>query len=92
MMTEGRPYSLEILSKAEDALARLDRVKGEEVFAKLEWLAANADTLKHKAMKGQWKGYFRLRIGDYRAIYRLDRKAQTVIIHLIGHRREIYDK
>ncbi|MEK7327866.1 MAG: type II toxin-antitoxin system RelE/ParE family toxin [Chloroflexota bacterium] len=30
--------------------------------------------------------------GDYRIIYEIIRKEKVVIIHSIGHRREIYQK
>lgn len=36
------------------------------------------------------KGYWKLRVGDYRIIYKITGKA--VIILRIGHRREIYEK
>jgi len=35
--------------------------------------------------------FWRLRIGDYRAIYEIDRNNNQVIILFIGHRREVYD-
>lgn len=36
------------------------------------------------------KGYWKLRVGDYRVIYKIEGK--SVIVFRIGHRREIYDK
>lgn len=36
------------------------------------------------------KGYWKLRVGDYRIIFKIDLK--TVIIFRIGHRREIYER
>lgn len=36
------------------------------------------------------KGYWKLRVGDYRIIYKVAGK--TVIVFRVGHRREIYDK
>ncbi len=35
--------------------------------------------------------FWRLRIGDYRAIYEIDRGRNRVVILFIGHRREVYD-
>ena len=43
------------------------------------------------ALKGEWKGLYRYRIGDYRAIYRLDKEEKVLIVERLGHRREIYD-
>jgi mRNA-degrading endonuclease RelE of RelBE toxin-antitoxin system len=34
--------------------------------------------------------FFKLRIGDLRVVYTLDRKARRIHVHLIGHRDEIY--
>ena len=36
------------------------------------------------------KGYWKLRVGDYRVIYKVDGK--TVIVFRIGHRREVYER
>lgn len=36
------------------------------------------------------KGYWKLRVGDYRVLYKIQGK--TVLILRIGHRREVYDK
>ena len=35
------------------------------------------------------KGYWKLRVGDYRIIYKIEGKA--VIVFRMGHRREIYE-
>lgn len=35
--------------------------------------------------------FWRLRIGDYRAIYEIDNEKSIVIILFIGHRRDVYD-
>ena len=36
------------------------------------------------------KGYWKLRVGDYRVIYKISGK--TVLVLRIGHRREIYQR
>ena len=35
--------------------------------------------------------FWRLRIGDYRAIYEIDHDTERVLILFMGHRREVYD-
>ena len=35
--------------------------------------------------------YYRIRIGDYRAIYEIDTNKKQVIILYIGHRKNVYD-
>ena len=34
---------------------------------------------------------YRVRVGDYRIIYRIDDGKVTVLVLVIGHRREVYD-
>jgi len=42
------------------------------------------------ALSGLFTGFYRLRVGDYRVIYR--RSAEGYIVVRIGHRREVYRK
>ena len=43
-----------------------------------------------EAMIGNWTGFWRYRVGDYRAICRIDNEVVTVFVIEIGHRREVY--
>jgi mRNA interferase RelE/StbE len=40
------------------------------------------------ALSGPCSGFYRLRVGDYRVIYR--RAAEGYVVVRIGHRREVY--
>jgi mRNA interferase RelE/StbE len=35
--------------------------------------------------------YWKIRIGDYRAIYQIDQSNKSVIVVFIGHRSKVYD-
>ena len=41
---------------------------------------------------GEWEGYWRLRVGEYRVIYEIDDRAHRVIIIRARHRSEAYDR
>jgi len=41
-----------------------------------------------KPLRGEWKGIYSLRIGDYRVLYRI--KEEKVYLLVIGHRKRIY--
>jgi len=58
----------------------------------LLFLAQNPDNLKNnvKALKGEFKGKYRLKIGKYRVIYKIDNENIIIIIVRIGHRKEVY--
>ncbi len=75
---------------AEADLASLDPPVRERVFAKLRWLADNFDAVRPEALTGEWQGVFKLRVGDYRILYTADRTKETITVHFIRHRREVY--
>ena len=45
-----------------------------------------------KPLKYHFFGERSLRVGSYRVIYQVDRKAQTVLVTKIGHRSEVYEE
>jgi mRNA interferase RelE/StbE len=59
----------------------------EEISIKL-----SEDPIKFgKPLKGSFYGHRRLRVGDYRMVYRIDRPKNLVIITAISHRKDIYE-
>ena len=44
-----------------------------------------------KRLTGDFAGYVRYRIGDWRVIYRIDDAALKVMVVLIAHRRDVYE-
>ena len=56
----------------------------------LTWLAENVDLVNHRALTGRWDGFYRLRAGDYRALYTIDRENRRIVVELVGHRSEVY--
>ena len=44
-----------------------------------------------KALKGEYAGYYRYRIGDYRVIYSVDEDIVQVFVITIVYRGEAYD-
>ena len=81
---------VEFTDTAERGLSTLDRTAAQQVLVKLRWLADNAESASHKALTGQWKGVFSLRVGDYRAIYQYDRADCRVVVHFVKHRSKVY--
>ena len=54
-------------------------------------VGTSAAVVAHTPLSGDWSGFYQLRVGDYRAIYRLDHDRHLIVAEVIGHRREIYD-
>lgn len=85
-------YTVHILKAASRELARLDTPIAKRIVARIHWLAENLDDANPKVLKGELAGLYKLREGDYRIIYEIIRKEKAIVIHSIGHRREIYQK
>ena len=83
-------YRVRILDAAARALARLDRPIGRRVVERIKWLAMNLDDLSPDALTGDLAGFYKLRVGGYRVLYEILKDEQIIVIHKIGHRREVY--
>jgi len=85
-------YQIRILDAAARDLARLDPTIGHRIVNRIRWLAENLDDVRPEALTGDLAGFYKLRIGDHRVVYEILHSYQMIVIHLIGHRREIYRK
>ncbi len=70
-------------------LKTLDRTRREDILKRLEKLSILPEQ-QGKSLSGPLKGYRRLRIGKYRAIYKLNPEQKVVTVIAIGHRKDIY--
>ncbi len=83
-------WSLEITKAAEKDIKRLAHPVRQRIFDKLEWLQNNFKAITPTPLHGEFKGFYRLRIGEWRVIYSVERSARLIIIHLIDRRDRIY--
>ena len=42
-------------------------------------------------MWGDWEGYWRLVVGEYRIVYAVDDRMERVTVVRVGHRSDIYE-
>ena len=85
-------YRIRILEGAARELAGLDKPVGRRIAQRINWLAVNLDNVRPEPFAGDLAGFYKLRVGDYRVIYEILHGEQVIVIHEIGHRREIYRK
>lgn len=83
-------YRIRVLDTATRELAKLDKPSGRRVVERIHWLAANLDDIKPEVLTGDLAGLYKLRAGDYRIVYEILHDEQTIVIHIVGHRREVY--
>jgi mRNA interferase RelE/StbE len=85
-------YQIRIQDAAARDLARLDSAVARRIVNRIRWLVENLDVVKPEALTGDLSGLYKLRVGDHRVVYEIVHSEYVIVIHLIGHRREIYRK
>lgn len=85
-------YEVRLLPQAVKQLEALDPSVQKRVVKRMKWLSENAEEIKPEALTSDLAGLFKLRVGDYRVVFQMLDRQKQIIVHLIGHRREVYDK
>ncbi|MEK7504978.1 MAG: type II toxin-antitoxin system RelE/ParE family toxin [Patescibacteria group bacterium] len=70
-------------------IPELDRPVAIQIKKAIEVKLATSPEIYGSPLRGTLKGYWKLRVGDWRVVY--DVKGATVRIWVIAHRREVYD-
>jgi len=83
------PYSMEFTTSAAREFRALDRQMQRRITTKITELCEEPFPPGTKKLQGQ-PDHFRIRVGDYRIIYRVDGHRVVIVIVRIGHRREVY--
>ena len=84
-------YEVEFTPEAEDDLSRMSKAIAQRILKKIRWLAENFEMVTPEPLSGEFKGLYKLRVGDHRVLYTFGQNERKVlIIHLVKHRREAY--
>lgn len=85
-------YKIKFLKEAANELKKIDPIWQYRIKEKISQLANNPTQLKNriKPLKGKYRKYLRLRIGNYRIIFQRKDKELIILIIRIAHRREVY--
>jgi mRNA interferase RelE/StbE len=83
-------FRARLLDAAARDLARLDKPEARRIVQRINWLASNFGTTRPEALGGDLAGLYKFRVGDFRVIYEVLDAEQILLVHAIGHRREIY--
>ena len=92
---------LEITRRALRSMRRIPKDRTRKILAALEELRALEDPGSHhnvKAMKGDWVGFSRMRIGSYRAIFEVNPDLEAkqedrlllISVVAVGPRGDVY--
>jgi len=86
-------YKIAFLPIAEESFRKLDPPTQRRIAQKIDWLSENADKIIHhplKSLPNDLRGLCKMRIGDYRIIYRVYDEIKQIKIYEIEHRGKDY--
>jgi mRNA interferase RelE/StbE len=85
-------WKIEFVPAAAKELKKLGKAEAARIIATLETRIATLDDPRTlgSALTGELGGLWRWRIGDYRAVARIEDKRITILVVRIAHRREVY--
>jgi mRNA interferase RelE/StbE len=82
-------YAVTFSRSARKELERLPAQLLERIFPKIESLALQPRPAGYKKLKGA-QNLWRIRIGDYRAVYSVNDSSRVVDVIAVRHRSEAY--
>jgi mRNA interferase RelE/StbE len=59
-------------------------------IVEVSWLDEHLEDVKPEVLTGELANLFKLRVGAYRVLYEILRDERLIVIHKVGHRRDIY--
>ena len=81
-------YRVEVRPAAERALRRIGAHDRPRIRGAIALLAYDPRPPASRKLKGR-DGY-RVRVGDYRILYRIEDEVLLIVVVTVGHRREVY--
>ena len=76
-------------NRAAEQIRKLDRQVAKRVMARLDRLMGDPHAHGAVKLQGQ-KDLYRVRVGDYRIVYRIDNARNLIETAVIAHRSEVY--
>lgn len=81
-------YSVIVQRRAQKQIARFPTETQDRIEESLQALSKEPRPPGSRKLQGR-EGW-RLRVGDYRAIYEIDDTAREVLVVALGHRKDVY--
>ncbi|HEY4497295.1 MAG TPA: type II toxin-antitoxin system RelE/ParE family toxin [Candidatus Paceibacterota bacterium] len=85
-------WRFEITKEAQLDLAKLDAQIKKRILIKLGWLINNFEYITPIPLGEPLRGFFKLRVGDWRIAYEVEDARKLVTVHVIDRRDKVYKK
>jgi mRNA interferase RelE/StbE len=82
-------YKIEVKKSAAKALKNIPKADRKRIADKIDSLAENPPSPDTTKMKGN-NPFHKIRVGDYRIVYEIQKDVLLILIVKVGHRKDIY--
>jgi len=76
---------------ARDELKEMDREVASRIVYKVENYLVKSPADLGVALRGQFAGLYRYRVGKWRVIYSIEPRTETILVLRVEHRDKVYD-
>ncbi len=83
-------YQLRLEKRARKTLEKISEPVKSRIINALEEMAQDPFSGDIRALQGEWKGFYRRRVGDFRIIYSVDSDIKVVSVESIVDRKDAY--
>ena len=83
-------YHVEITRRAMEGLAALPAGIRSDLSDRIAELAADPLPYGAEPLRDEFAGCRKLRVGDYRIVYAVERESRSVVVLRVGHRHNVY--
>ena len=91
-MADFNNWQFDITDIGRSDLERLDKEVKKQILEKLKWFTDNFQIVIPLPLGGHWRGFFKLRVGDWRIVYEVNHNARLITVHAIDNRDKIYKR
>ncbi len=85
-------WSAEFRHEAEIDFNKLDPSVRQRVLEKLNWFLDNFDEVPPLVLHRELGDFYKLRVGDWRLVYKINWEKRILVVFAVDHRRRIYKR
>lgn len=90
-MSKSKTFKVEFTKSSFKELKKLDKKLSSLILRAIKEKLVVDPLLYGKPLRRSLRRLYRLRVGDYRVIYNVEKSEVLVLVVKVGHRKEIYE-
>ena len=83
-------YQIKYAERVEDSMKKFPKYDKKAIYDRIDSLKIDPSSSGVEPLHGEWKGLFRVRVGNYRIIYNVQDKILIVYVVKVSKRGDVY--